>query len=66
MVPKVYLADPDVEPSDEDLRALSLAARDEARARYLAAERRFRAGIRAQLQASREIVARSEDWRPDS
>ena len=33
MVPKVYLADPDVEPSDEDLRALSLAARDEARAR---------------------------------
>lgn len=66
MVPKVYLADPDVEPSDEDLRALSLAARDEARARYLAAEQRFRAGIRAQLQASREIAARSEDWRPDS
>lgn len=53
MVPRVNLADPDVEPTDAELQALSRAARDTAIARHNEAQARFRADITELLRASR-------------
>ena len=54
MVPKVSLADPTVEPTDEELAALCRAARDTAYERHLVAQARFWGEFRDMLRASRE------------
>jgi hypothetical protein len=58
MVPRINLADPDIEPTDEELRSLSWAARDTAIARHLHVEASSRAEMRGNLRASRASAAR--------
>lgn len=56
MIPKVPLANPSVEPSDEDLKALSGAALDDALDRHRAAEARFQDRMSAALEHARGEV----------
>ena len=53
MIPKVNLADPTVEPTDEELDALSKAALQEALDRYQASEDQFQARMSEALEAAR-------------
>jgi hypothetical protein len=57
MIPKVNLADPTVEPTDEELEALSKAALQEALDRYQASEDRFQARMSGALEAARRQAA---------
>lgn len=59
MVPRVNLADPDVEPTDAELQALSRAACDTAIARHKMAQARFRAELADMLRASRAAAETS-------
>ena len=56
MVPKVNLADPNVEPTDAELEALSEAAVETAYALHIFAEARFQAEMREMLCRSRETA----------
>lgn len=60
MIPKVHLSDPRVEPSDEELEALSEAALTDAVDRHRAAEARFQSRMSAALEDS---VRRTEEDR---
>lgn len=60
MIPKVRLSDPGVEPSDEELDALSEAALAEALERHRAAEARFKIRMNAALE---ESLRRTEEDR---
>lgn len=62
MVPRVNLADPEIEPTDEELQSLSQAACDTVFARHLQAKARFRAEMRDMLRASRAVTARQIQW----
>lgn len=59
MVPRVNLSDPDVEPTDAELQALSRAACDTAIARHKEAQARFRAEMTDLLRASRAAADRA-------
>lgn len=60
MIPKVHLSDPGVEPSDEELEALSEAALADAVERHRAAEVRFQSRMNAALE---ESLRRAEEDR---
>lgn len=60
MIPKVRLSDPGVEPSDEELDALSKAALSDAVDRHRAAEARFQGRMNAALE---EALRRTEEDR---
>ena len=53
MIPKVNLADPTVEPTDEELEALSRGALQDAVDRHRAAEDRFRARMSEAFETAR-------------
>lgn len=59
MVPSDHLADPEVEPTDAELQALSSAAPDTAVARHKEAHARFRAEMTDLLRAFRAASERA-------
>ena len=65
MVPRLNRADPHIEPTDPELKALSQAARDTANARHTRAEARIltQAALAKQARVNRVTVAEIETSR---